>query len=188
MKLVEPARSSVRSRLLLEGFAEATMPVAAVTLQESTAPAVFTAAAGTEAAYVEKDGLAGLRMGLTGTRFAVLFPICPTWDYFTKGAAAPAAAGGVAPKPAGADALSKLHSGLLNLSREAFADIARRFPVFFSTLGPGDLVYTPPGFVTVESVHGKIGKDVDADVTARNARTPPARPHVRVCACCCALR
>ncbi|MCP4244211.1 MAG: hypothetical protein GY772_27000 [bacterium] len=161
MKLVEPARSAISTKLVVDPLAAVTMPTSSA-LEEGMAAAMFMAAAGTEAAYVEKYGLPALRLTVSGTRFVVQVPVSATWEYFSR--AGVTTGGG--DRPFEADALSKLHGGLLQLSREALVDIARRCPVYAATLGPGDLSYTPAGYLTVESVHGKLGSPPTSDVTA----------------------
>ncbi len=188
MKLVEPARATVGAKLLAAPLAAVTIPAPTDSaLQEGMAAAMFMAAAGTEAAYMERDGLPALRLTVSGTRFVVQVPVTDTCSYFrkagvTSGGGGGPGGGGPGEQPLEADTLNKVHAGLLQASREVLADIARQCPVYFATIGPGDLSYTPPGYLTVESVHGKVGGPLTSDVAA--SALPHAARSVLVCATC----
>ena len=111
-------------------------------LLASLAPGVFAVAFGSEAANTEKDGLPSLRLTVCGTRQVVLMP-------------APWAAGKLLgldmTKP---DGTQRMCQAALNMTQEKVVEAARTGNLWFATIGPGDLLYTPAGWLTCEAVAG----------------------------------
>jgi len=115
-------------------------------LRASLAPGTFAVAAGSEAVFTERDGMPSLRVASAATRLVVMMQVAAARRNMSIGAA-----GADAPPVKGS--MVKLSHSVLNLTREDVADAARRFPVYFSTLGPGELLYTPANWITCESAH-----------------------------------
>jgi len=146
LKLTAPA-SNIAAAALAESLSGFALHVEAHdALRASLAPGAFAAAAGTEAAFTEKDGMPSLRVAWAGTRQVVTMPVAAVRAYMGIGAA-----GADAPLVKGS--MVKLSQSVLNLTRESVADAASRFPIYFSTMGPGELLYTPANWITCERAH-----------------------------------
>ena len=121
------------------------------------APALFAVAAGSDHCYRETDCLATLRLCCSGTRQVVLVPIEAAWDAI--GLSNKPLQGGTA--PAEQLDLGKLCHNLLHLSASSVAIAFRKCSAFAGTLGPGDVLYTPAGWIVAERVlPGKGAQDV----------------------------
>jgi len=146
LKLTAPA-ADIAAAGLAENLAGSALHVDShEALRASLAPGAFAVAAGSEAVFTERDGMPSLRVASAGTRLVVMMPVAAVRRYMSIGAA-----GADAPPVKGS--MVKLSQSVLNFTREAVADAARRFPVYFSTLGPGELLYTPANWITCESAH-----------------------------------
>lgn len=110
-------------------------------LRALLAPVCFAVAAGSAAAFSEQSGMPSLRVASAGIRQVIMMPAAVARTHGSVGVA-------------GADASSstalKLSQTVLNLTQEEIADAARRFPVYWSYVGPGDVLYTPANWITCE--------------------------------------
>jgi hypothetical protein len=67
--------------------------------------------------------------------------------------------------PGGDFTVTRIMQLILALSAERVNEMARRLPVFSATLGPGDMLYTPPGWIVAERIMAASGnRHVRADV------------------------
>ena len=105
-------------------------PEGEVRLQAAMAPSLFAVAAGKDAAFLEKDGLATLRFTWSGIREVVLSP-ASAWS----------------PAPGKTTAIC----GRM-LQATASEVTAQRDRTHFATLGPDDVLYVPAGWITCKSV------------------------------------
>lgn len=117
-------------------------------LHSSLAAGFFAAATGSEHVYTEKDFLPSLRLCITGSRVVIMMPVQSVWDWAMPGTDVNS---------------SKIASMILALSTEQVAQMSRMFPVFSATLGPGDLLYTPPGWIMAERIATYSGQNAQAD-------------------------
>lgn len=117
-------------------------------VRASIAPVLFAAACGSEHTYVEKDGCASLRLATRGFREVVML---------TAQVLASIVAPGVDTKN---QSLSQCCAGLLTASQAAIQVAAK--DIRFATVGPNDLLYTPPGWIVAERIHNAANKNGDA--------------------------
>ncbi len=117
-------------------------------LHSSLAAGFFAAASGSEHVYAENDFLPSLRLGITGSRVVIMMPVQSVWDWAMPGTDVN---------------ISKIPSMILTLSAEQVAQMSRMLPVFSATLGPGDLLYTPPGWIVAERIATSSGRSAQAD-------------------------
>ena len=154
LKLVAPASDMAAEALTVNLAGCAVHVNAHEALCTSLAPGAFAVTAGSQAVFTEKDAMPSLRVASAGTRLVVMMPVAAAHAYMSIGTAG---AGG----PPIKGSMVNLSHSVLNLTREAVADAARRFPIYFSTLGPGELLYTPANWITCESAHSsKPARDV----------------------------
>ena len=164
MKLIAPA-SDIAAAALAASLARSTVPIdASEALSATLAPGAFAVAAGSQTAFAEMDGMPSLRVASAGTRVVVLMPVAAVRACMSAGAAGPPVA----------DSIDKLSQFLLNLTREAVADAANRFPIYSCTMMPGELLYTPANWITCESVL--------SSQPARDVRSPGDWPFRRAAA------
>jgi hypothetical protein len=106
-------------------------------LHSSLASSFFAATPGSEVIFSEKDFTPSLRLCITGTRVLIMMPMQLVWNWAN---------------PGGEFSSTRIYQLVSALSAERVHDMARRIPVFSATLGPGDMLYTPPGWVVAERV------------------------------------
>ena len=128
-------------------------------LEASMAPVFFAAAGGTETVFVEKDGLAAIRLCLGGIREVATVGM----SHWASAMAQPQAAPKVEPGQ-----FAKLCGALL--SAPAVRIQAAGHIVHYGTLGPGDVLYTPPGWIVAEKVKSTANKNGDVSILAQTAR------------------
>lgn len=112
------------------------VPDSASDLATSLASSIFAVAVGNEAAYVEKDGLPTLRMAASGNRMVCLCQL------------------GAASKTLEVDmekpsAFTRLSQAILAATQAKVAALGS--DLHFFALGPGDVLYTPAGYVAAEA-------------------------------------
>ncbi len=142
----------------------------------AVAPAIFATIAGMECAYAELDGFASIRLQHSGTRFVVTVRAKDAYEFLRakssgrtpeSQASGNGAPGGRTPEPQAAgsapggrtpglepDAQAKLLSGFLNLTAAEVAEAGRAMEMLHASLGPGDALSTPAGWIIVEKVIG----------------------------------
>ena len=112
------------------------VPDAASELATCLASSIFAVSVGNEAAYVEKDSLPTLRMAASGSRLVCLCQL------------------GVASKTLDVDmvkpnAFTRLSQAVLAATQAKVMALGSDLLHF--TLGPGDVLYTPGGYVVAEA-------------------------------------
>jgi hypothetical protein len=122
------------------------------------APALFAVVAGSDHAYRETDCLPTLRLCCSGTRQVVMAPIEAAWSTLSFPDGIPLGGGA----PAEEMDISKLCHSFLHLSASSAATAFRKCTAFAGTLGKGDVLYTPPGWMVAERV--LPGKGAQQDV------------------------
>jgi len=124
-------------------------------LRDMLAPGAFAVAAGSEYALTEKNGMPSLRVALAGFRLVVMMPVAPVRAWmrlYDPGADEPLVEGSV---------VKSLLKFVLRLSQEEVVNAARRFPFYFSSVGPGELLYTPANWIACEKA---LSSKPDGDV------------------------
>lgn len=127
----------------------------------SVGESIFAIAGGMEVAFVEKDGLASLRLAASGnTREVVMAPLDVLWDFVAQhGGSAPLRvplddilSGGSAPQTQEAlkGLQAQLATGLLHMSVALIQELGPA--LHRATLAPGDMLYVPAGWLVAESV------------------------------------
>ena len=116
------------------------MPEGAAGLKEAMALSLWGATQDVIKPFSEPLDLAAVRFGIRGTREIVM---CNCVDLF-----------GYMEKAKGLDSakLTPIRSALWlqHMSKETLVDYCKTLPMVHATLGPGDLLYQPAGWVTVE--------------------------------------
>ena len=114
---------------------------------------------GLDNSFIEKEGLANLRLTLRGTREVVLLPLGELF-------------GGRAPSTAstalGKNAVNQACTSLLHATQEQVKAWGAK--LHYATVGPGDVLYVPAGWVVAEAV--QPGEDAPALALTR-PHVPP---------------
>jgi hypothetical protein len=97
---------------------------------------MFAVAVGNEAAYVEKDAMPTLRMAADGSRLVCLIPITKASWYLEVVVSEP-------------DLFSRISQALLAATRFQVQFMGQ--DLLYFALGPGDVLYTPTGYVVAEA-------------------------------------
>ena len=138
------------------------VPASASELATSLASSIFAVSVGNEAAYVEKDSLPTLRMATVGSRLVCLCQL----DVASKALEIDMA------KP---NAFARLSQAFLAATQAKVNTIGSDLHHF--TLGPGDVLYTPGGYVVAEAAgigngprsSGKDARGLGRDLLMRHA-------------------
>ena len=138
------------------------LPASASELATSLASSIFAVSVGNEAAYVEKDSLPTLRMATVGSRLVCLCQL----DVASKALEIDMA------KP---NAFARLSQAFLAATQAKVNTIGSDLHHF--TLGPGDVLYTPGGYVVAEAAgigngprsSGKDARGLGRDLLMRHA-------------------
>jgi hypothetical protein len=119
-------------------------------------PSVFASCAGSESVYIEKDACPCVRLTVQGIREVVMAPIS-SWAKVGLAGQSSAAGKGMIQRICG----SFMHAAPAVVQ-------AGRSHVYFATIGPADLLYTPAGWIVAERVQQTASKT--ADVTPLQLR------------------
>jgi hypothetical protein len=134
MSLLGPAGPVVRAAMIPRILADKLTPLATlVPLAVAAVPSIFGIAAGIDSSFTEKDGLASVRLFVQGTRVVVLTPVS-----FIKGKLGEGAV------------LNNYCTFLLHATEEQTRTLMPG--TFRGTIGKGDLLYVPAGYVVAESI------------------------------------
>jgi hypothetical protein len=123
-------------------------------LLASLAPGIFAIAFGTEAAITEKDALSSFRLTVSGTRMVVLMPAPWALNSLLRVDAT---------KP---EAMQRMCQAALNMTQEKVIEASRAGQLWYATIGPGDLLYTPAGWLSCEQAAGTSAGGRPRDVQA----------------------
>jgi hypothetical protein len=134
MSLLQPAGPVARAAVIPKILADKLSPLPTIpALSTAAVPSIFACAAGADISFTEKDGLASVRLSVRGTRLVVVAPLS-----FIKGKLGEGAV------------LSQYCTFLLHATLEQARTLIPG--VFRGTIGEGDLLYVPAGYVVVESI------------------------------------
>jgi hypothetical protein len=134
MPLLDPAGPAVRAAMIPRILADKLSPLATlVPLAVAAVPSIFGIAAGADIAFTEKDGLASIRLSVRGTRVVAVAPL-----NLIKG------------KLDNVAVISDICSFLLHATPDQVRTLIPG--VFRGTIGEGDLLYVPAGYVVAESI------------------------------------
>jgi len=140
-------RDSVLEFMVLRSIPDTAMLPSAITpptLEATLAPSFFAVPQGTESAYNEPGFLASVRLQVTGTRTVVATPCFQLLAWLgTARDAAPSV---------GMSMQARLWHQLLNMQQEAIVEYTQSQLLIYGTLGPGDSMFVPPGWLIAESV------------------------------------
>ena len=114
-------------------------------LHGSVSPALFAAAAKTDASFIEKDGIPAVRLSVSGHREVVMVKCTGLAKVLNMDPAAP-------------DICMKLALAALHLSKERCLELCRKTVVWRGRVEPGDCLYIPAGTLTCELVSGMGGE------------------------------
>lgn len=137
-KLKDESTASAAKCILAGSLMRHVLPVpdSAVELTASLTSSIFAVALGTEAAYVEKDALPTLRMATGGSRMVCLCPLtaaCKVLEVDMKKGSA----------------FTRLSQALLAATQAKVAALGSE--LYHFALGPGDVLYTPAGYIVAEA-------------------------------------
>ena len=97
---------------------------------------MFAVAVGNEAAYVEKDAMPTLRMAAVGSRLVCLIPITKASWYLQVDVSEP-------------NCFTRISQALLAATQSQVHLMGQ--DLLYFALGPGDVLYTPTGYVVAEA-------------------------------------
>lgn len=151
--VLEPASDLVVATLMHCAGSDWVPPVGMEPLKDALAPTMFAIAAGRESVFLEKAGLANLRMAVSGERDVVLCPLKQLHSYLT-------ASPDSTLKDESANPVDVPHAchSFLHASHNQVLDL--KDSIEWAHLGPGDVLYTPAGWVTCEHAVGGAACDV----------------------------
>ena len=151
--MLEPASDLVVATLMHCAGSDWVPPEGMEPLKDALAPTMFAIAAGRESVFLEKAGLANLRMAVSGERDVVLCPMKQLHSYLTASTES-------TPKDESANPVDVPHAchSFLHASHNQVLDL--KDSIAWAHLGPGDVLYTPAGWVTCEHVAGGAACDV----------------------------
>jgi hypothetical protein len=134
VSLLKPAGPVARAVMIPQILAAKISPLPLIpSLEKAAVPSIFACAAGADIAFTEKDGLASVRLSVQGTRLVVIAPLS-----FIKGKLGEGAV------------LSKYGTFLLHATEEQTRTLMPG--MFRGTIGEGDLLYVPAGYIVAESI------------------------------------
>jgi hypothetical protein len=105
-------------------------------LLASLASSIFAVAVGNEAAYVEKDAMPTLRLPADGSRLVCLIPITRASWYLEVDVSEP-------------NCFTRISQALLAATRSQVQFMGQ--DLLYFALGPGDVLYTPTGYVVAKA-------------------------------------
>ena len=118
-------------------------------LRGSLQPTVFASCAGTETVYIEKDACPCVRLTIQGIREVVMAPLA-SWAKVGLAGQTSSAGKGMIQRVCG----SFMHAAPSVVQ-------AGHDHVYFATVGPSDLLYTPAGWIVAEKVQQTASKTAD---------------------------
>ena len=128
-------------------------------LRGSLQPTVFASCAGTETVYIEKDASPCVRLTIQGIREVVMAPLS-SWAKFALAGQNSSAGKGMIQRVCG----SFMHAAPSVVQ-------AGKTHVYFATVGPSDLLYTPPGWIVAEKVQQTASKTADVTLLQTNVKS-----------------
>jgi hypothetical protein len=135
MPLLDPAGPAVRAAMIPRILADKLSPLAtSVPLAVAAVPSIFAVAAGADISFWEKDGLASIRLSVRGTRVVAVAPLNLIKGKLDINVAV----------------ISDICSFLLHATPDQVRTLIPG--VFRGTIGEGDLLYVPAGYVVAESI------------------------------------
>ena len=134
VSLLKPAGPVARAVMIPQILAARLSPLPLITtLEKAAVPSIFACAAGADISFTEKDGLASVRLSVQGSRLVVVAPLSFIRDKLREGAV--------------------LNSYCTFLPHATEEQTKTLMPgTFRGTIGKGDLLYVPAGYVVAESV------------------------------------
>jgi hypothetical protein len=172
--VLEPAAESVAGVLMKCAGTNYVPPTSQQALGEAMSPTMFAMAAGRESVFIEKGGLASIRLATAGERDVVLCPLVELQKYLSGKSAAAHSTGAKSSQDGTANAaedeqpkmvdIPQLCGALLQLSHSQVLDL--QGTLRWGHLRPGDELYTPAGWITCEVAAG--GAACDAKFLARS--------------------
>jgi hypothetical protein len=172
--VLEPAAELVAGVLMKCAGNNYVPPTDQAALNEAMAPTMFAIAAGRESVFIEKGGLASIRLATCGERDMVLCPLVELQKYVSGKSAAAVSTGAKSSQdgaaedeqPKGVD-IPQLCSTLLQLSHSQVLDLSSTLR--WAHLRPGDSLYIPAGWISCELAAG--GAACDAEFLAQSLQT-----------------
>jgi hypothetical protein len=151
-KLVGDAAALVRSSLskpLQEWLQAVPSDDTFKDLETSLQPSAFASCSGTESVYIEKDAVPCVRLTIQGIREVAMAPVSSWGRYGLAGQSA----------LAGKGMIQRICGSFMHAAPSVVQ--AGHQCVYFATIGPGDLLYTPAGWIVAERVHQAASKTAD---------------------------